>query len=118
MSGLAPTVVMMLTTLKQLRGKAAIYKRANGHEIALTLVPAKRTTNVSTVNGRLTFQTEDWLILAANLLDEDVPFLPERRETITVDDVVYEVLPDRNLPQWEYFDTARMAMRIRTLVIS
>lgn len=121
----ASHVHVMLTTFKRARGVAATYVRANGHEIPLTLVPAKKTSLVMNNNTRLSVTTHDFLELVENLVDDGEPFLPERGEQVVVADAVnaeatvtYEVLPDAGLPHWEYFDTTRRVVRIRTSLVS
>lgn len=125
MTSISQATVSMMAALKRQRGLPAVYHRANGHEVSLTLCPARKNNFVQSQAGRTIIATNDYLVLAADLYDteEAAQFLPERGEgiTITLPDsstAEYEVLPDTGLPHYEYLDSTRVALRIRTLALT
>lgn len=118
MSDFAAIAVQTWNTLKLQRGQEVVYRRNNQAEIDLVMVPARKTAQINSAHGKLTFTTSDWLILASNLAEDNTEFFPERGERMTSGAFEYEVLPDSSFPHWEYFDSTHQVLRIRTVEVT
>ncbi len=60
-------------------------------------------------------RSEDWIILAADLVISSVVVTPQRGDTITANGVTYRVMPFGAADQlWQYHDRDRLYLRIHT----
>jgi hypothetical protein len=95
-----------------------VYRRGNDSvEVAATV--GKTIFEVRNEFGLIEkTETRDFLILAADLVLNDLPVLPKRgdqvRETVGSKVFVYEVMAPGKVPEWCYSDPYRKTLRVHT----
>ena len=92
--------------------------RRGAHQAVVNATLGRKDFEADTLEGRLYFRANDFLIPAADLELEGQVVLPERGDLIDVafgaTTVTFEVLAQDNLPPWEYADPHQSMLRIHT----
>jgi hypothetical protein len=109
---------------QQLRTHAArpvVYRRAS-MQLVVYATLGRKDFEADTLEGRLYFRANDFLIPADSLAWNGQAVLPERGDLIDVafgaETVTFEVLAQDNLPPWEYADPHQSMLRIHTKRVS
>lgn len=100
----------------RLRREAVTFTRG-GSSVQVQAVRGQRLWERSQVSQGLAVgdRSEDWIVLAADLVISSAVVTPQRGDTITAGSVVYRVMPfGPNDQLWQYHDRDRLYLRIHT----
>jgi hypothetical protein len=107
-----------LTSKLNVHASRSVTYRRGGQQVVVDATLGRKDFEADTLEGRLYFRANDFLIPAADLDLNGQVVLPERGDLIDVDfggsTVTFEVLAQDNLPPWEYADPHQTMLRIHT----
>ena len=100
----------------RLRREAVTFTRG-GSSVQVQAVRGQRNWERSQPSGGVSIgdRSEDWIILAADLVISSAVVTPQRGDTITAGSTVFRVMPfGPNDQLWQYHDRDRLYLRIHT----
>ena len=117
MSIVAQAVAGAFASLQAVSGEAVTYC-AGSDEVSLVAVPGRSGFQQANDSGITEIQSQDWLILAAELKRNDQPFLPRRGHLIKDQSGRYwKALSDGNEPPFRFNDQFRIVLRVHTKLV-